>query len=239
MLPDSEQIVRDQLVIHSNFHLPEHHRLLDELVARRSEISNLLAIPTSDDPIDIYLFKDQDHFREYMMATHPDFPYRRAFFVKDDSSLNVFASWGSRVGEDLRHEVTHGYVHSVVNDPPLWLDEGIAEYFEVAGGKKGVNGPHVYHLFHAYQRGDWKPDLARLEAIESAGDLTQMDYAESWLWIHYLLTTDSHTREIVRNHLSQLRASSSPVRMQPVISKVIPDCESKLIAHLETLANKR
>ena len=130
-LPVQELVVRDQLVVHSDFHVPKRHRLLDELTARRHDISELLNLPTSDEPINIYLFKKGDEFREYMKREHPKFPDRRAFFLKNDTTLTVLAYWGDRVGEDLRHEVTHGYLHSVVPNLPLWLDEGIAEYLSL------------------------------------------------------------------------------------------------------------
>ena len=38
----------------------------------------------------------------------------RAFFVESDTRLNIYAYWGDRVAEDLRHEVTHGYLHAMV-----------------------------------------------------------------------------------------------------------------------------
>jgi hypothetical protein len=34
---------------------------------------------------------------------------------------------------------------------------------------------------------NWK--FCKLEAIDSAAELTQRDYAESWAWVHLLLTT--------------------------------------------------
>lgn len=238
-LPSKQQLVRDQLLIHSDFELPKHHRLLDELTARRHDISESLGIPVSDEPINVYLFEDQDKFREFMTRTHPDFPSRRAFFVKNDTSLNVYAFWGSRVGEDLRHEVTHGYLHSVVPNLPLWLDEGIAEYFEVGRGKGGLNGPHIYHLSTAFQRGDWRPNLSRLEAIDSPNLLTQLDYAESWLWVHFLLTGDTDSKAIIRDQLQQLRISGKSKPMLPMVATQIPDYETQLIMHLKVLASDR
>ena len=66
------------------------------------------------------------------MTRHfPGTPSRRAFFVESPTHLSVYAQWGDRVQEDLRHEVVHGYLHAVLRDIPLCLDEGIAEYFEV------------------------------------------------------------------------------------------------------------
>jgi hypothetical protein len=238
-LPNREQLVRDQLVIYSDFHLPENHRLISELASRRAEISELLEIPTTDEPINVFLFDDQDHFRKFMIESHPDFPNRRAFFVKNDTSLNVYAFWGPRVGEDLRHEVTHGYLHGVVPNIPLWLDEGIAEYFEIGRGKGGLNGPHVYQLANSFSRGDWTPNLARLESFVSASELTQMDYAESWLWVHFLLSGDSQTRSIIQQHLKSLVDTGSADPIMPLIESEFPNYETQLIMHLKMLEGKR
>jgi hypothetical protein len=238
-LPHKQELVLDQLLIHSDFELPKHHRLLDELQARGHDISMTLGIPISDEPIHVYLFADQDKFQSFMNRSHPEFPNRRAFFVKNDTSLNVYAFWGPRVGEDLRHEVTHGYLHSVVPNLPLWLDEGLAEYFEVARGSGGLNGPHVDYLHASFRRGQWKPNLARLEAIQSASSLTQMDYAESWLWVHFLLSGDAQSREIIQQRLAQLRNTGKSDSMLSVIAERIPDYENQLIMHLKVLANSQ
>ena len=102
-LPHEKEMVRDQLVIRSDFHVPYNHRLIDELVARRADISNRLSLPMSDEPINIYLFENGEKFKAFMDKSHPDFSDRRAFFVKNDTELKIYAHWGSRVGEDLRH----------------------------------------------------------------------------------------------------------------------------------------
>ncbi len=238
-LPSRQELVRDQLVIHSDFHLPRNHRLINELTVRRNEISELLEIPVTDEPINVFLFDNEEHFRSFMAETYPEFPHRRAFFVKNDTSLNVYAFWGSRVGEDLRHEVTHGYLHGVVPNIPLWLDEGIAEYFEIGRGKGGVNGPHVYQLANQFRRGEWTPDLRRLESLQSASDLSQMDYAESWLWVHFLLSGDSQTRAIIQDHLKQLIQDGTADPILPKVQTEFPDFETQLVMHLKTLDSKR
>src|SRR6185295_9937154 len=112
----------DQLIIYSDSPLPKHHRLIEEIAAQRSALSTVLALPTSDEPIHVYLFRDARRFKAFLHAHHPDFPDRRAFFVETDIKLSVFAFWGDRIAEDLRHEVTHGYLHSIVPRLPLWLD---------------------------------------------------------------------------------------------------------------------
>ena len=234
-LPQSREIVRGQLVIHSNFHLPRRHRLLDELEARRDDVISLLSIPVSDEPIHVYLFENELLFTDYMKRKHPLFPSRRAFFMKNDASLMVFAWWGSRVAEDLRHEVTHGYLHSAVNDIPLWLDEGIAEYFETPRINRGFNSPHFHMMLEKYDAGEWHPDLTRLESLRKASSLTQLDYAESWLWVHYLAHHDAQTLAILREHLKQIRLDPAKA---PSLEQMLAASDrdaTELLSHLEYL----
>jgi len=211
--------------------------LLDELTARRHDISELLNLPTSDEPINIYLFKKGDEFREYMRREHPKFPDRRAFFLKNDTTLTVLAYWGDRVGEDLRHEVTHGYLHSVVPNLPLWLDEGIAEYFETPRGKNGLNTPHIYHLANAFRRGDWTPNLPHLETLTDPSTMTQMDYAESWLWVHYLIESDIY-RQLLQDQLSRLRLDAESKPISVFVESSIENAEEKLLEHLKMLGDE-
>ena len=55
-LPKTDALVRDQLVIHCDFDLPQRHRLVEELVARRGDVVEDLRLPVSDEPIHVYLF---------------------------------------------------------------------------------------------------------------------------------------------------------------------------------------
>lgn len=235
---DSGEIVRDQLVIHSDFNLPRHHRLLEELTAQRGDIVKLLDLPVSDEPIHVYLFESPLVYESFIQKRFPQLPKRRAFFVETDTSLSVYAHWGDRMAEDLRHEVAHGYLHAVVPNLPLWLDEGLAEYFEVPRGWRGLNQPHVEMLVDELRRGQWKPDLARLEQFQSAGDMTQRDYAESWAWAHLLLETTAPRRELLTNHLARLRMAGTAPPLSQLLAAVEPSPVEALTAHLMVLASR-
>ena len=143
--PGSE-LIRDQLIFHTNFRLPRRHRLVERLARSRETLTTTLKLPTSDEPIHVFLFENESRYRLFLRHHHPYLPDRRAFFVKRDTSLNIFAHWGDRVAEDLQHEVIHGYLHSVVPDVPLWIDEGLAEFYEVGLSQRGVNRPHILLL---------------------------------------------------------------------------------------------
>ena len=119
------------------------------------------------------LFDTAQRYQTFMDQEFPRFPHRRAFFVESDTRLTIYAYWGDRVAEDLRHEVTHGYLHTMVAHLPLWMDEGLAEYFEVPRGHRGLNRDHLELLISAIQQQRWAPNMARLEQLQFPADMTQ------------------------------------------------------------------
>lgn len=234
-LPDRYTLVRGQLVIRSDFPLAAQHRLLQELTARRVDLSRRLALPASDESIHVYLFESSDRFGAFMRIDHPEFPPRRAFFVETDTRLVVYAHWGDRVAEDLRHEVTHAYLHSVVPQLPLWLDEGLAEYFEVPRGQTGMNRAHRDRLRAQLGQGGWQPDLRRLEQFRSVFDMAQDDYAESWAWVHFLLHSRPEHSELLQRYLDRLRRDGFAEPLSVWLAASLERPEAALVEHVRRL----
>jgi hypothetical protein len=146
--------------------------------------------------------------------------------------LVVYVHWGDRVGEDLRHELTHGYLHSVTPNVPLWLDEGIAEYFEPPRGHQGRNAPHLALLAKRFRDRTWAPDLRRLESLADVSQMRQLDYAESWLWVHFLLETSRDRLAMLQAYLAELRRSATAPPLSQVVYAAEPAPEEPLLRHL-------
>ncbi|MEO8498866.1 MAG: DUF1570 domain-containing protein, partial [Planctomycetota bacterium] len=235
-LPEELSVARDQLIVYSDFKLASRHRLVEELVALRGDISEQLDVPVSDEPIHIYLFSKSESYQEYIANHFPGLPNRRAFFVESDTRLTVYAQWGDRVAEDLRHEVTHGYLHSVIPNTPLWLDEGIAEYFETPRGWNGLHAAHLKLLDSQASKGDWKPDLSRLDKLVTIDQMTQREYAESWLWVHFLLQTTRERRLLLQRHLHVLHEKAQAPPFSQAIFNAEPDAAYDVLDHLRMLA---
>jgi hypothetical protein len=227
------ELTGDQLVVHSDFDNAEQRRLFDQLAALRPEILAALALPASSDPVHVYLFTDESRYLKYTQAKYPEMPERRAFFVSDEEGLKVFAYWGDYVVEDLRHEVTHGYLHSIAPRIPLWLDEGLAEYFETPDHR---NAPHIEQLTSRLMQGGWRPNLARLESLTAVGDMEQIDYAESWAWIHFLLNTTEPRAHTLQAHLRAIRADGSDRPLAEQLKQLGPRPEEELMAYLMAMA---
>jgi len=237
-LPDRTEVIAGQLVIHADFPLAEQHRLIRELDAMRADVSQELGLPISDEPVHLYLFENPQAYDTFVARRFPSFPARRAFFVETDTTLSVYAAWQDRVAEDLRHETTHGYVHAVVPTVPLWLDEGIAEYFERPRSDKGVHQEHVAHLAGRLIEGTWQPSIDRLEALHAAGEMSQDHYAEAWAWVHWLLRTTPERREILQDYLADLRrdGKTAPLPLRLVRSEgSLAACTAAVKAHVESL----
>lgn len=234
-LPAGGPIVRDQLIIHSDFPLPRHHRLVDELVALRGDIVERLVLPVSDEPIYVHLFESRAQFRRYMETHYPQFPERRAFFVETDTRLCVYAHWGDRVAEDLRHEVAHGYVHTMVPRIPLWMDEGLAEFFEVPRGDRGLHRPHLA-LLASSPPSDWVERLEELETLDEPADMTQADYAAAWAWVHFLLESSDERTDVFRNHLARLRMTGTAPSLADTVRAMDPFVSTRVHQHLRLLA---
>jgi hypothetical protein len=238
-LPGRSEIAAGQLLIHADFPLAGQHRLVRELEALRVEVSQALDLPISDEPVHLYLFENPERYDAFVSRQFPTFPARRAFFVETDTTLAVFAAWQDRVAEDLRHETTHGYVHAVAPTIPLWLDEGVAEFFELPRSDGGVHRGHVAHLAGRLLEGTWQPDLARMESLASAGDLSQDHYAEAWCWVHWLLQTTPDRRQLLQDYLASLRRDSvtPPLSVRLRHAPGMPaDLAAALRAHVESLA---
>lgn len=238
-LPSSHAVTMGQLVIYSDQPLPRHHRLLEELDMMRTELLGQFGLPLSDEPIYVYLFGTPERFAAFQRQNHPDFVSRRALFVQGDTRLTVYAQWGDNLAEDLRHEVAHGYLHSVAPAIPLWLDEGLAECSEVPRAQDLFHAPHYALLMRKLREG-WKPNLPRLESLNSAADMTQLEYAESWAWTHFLIKSSPERRMLLASYLQEVRRSGRTPPLTPhVMASTRPmDCHEMLLGHLQSLAPK-
>ena len=230
---DGSKFLRDQLVVNSDVALAPDEPVVQGLLQLRGDLAALLQLTTSEEPIYVYLFEDEAEFTALIERQYPELHGRRAIFVKNADGLTVYARWTERVDEDLRHEVAHGYLHSVLPHVPLWLDEGVAEYFENPPAEMGRNQAHIDLLSAARHR--WSPDLMQLERLTEASQMDQLDYAEAWLWIHFCLNTTAERRVTLLQYVGSLQAG----RATQTFHEMIGLAEQELKQHLERLSRPR
>ena len=140
----------------------------------------------------------------------------------------VYTFFGDRLEEDIRHEATHALLHVAIGDIPLWLDEGLAEFFEGPPERNGVNPEHVDRL-PADLNGGWSPDLARLESLRGVRQMTPRDYRESWAWVHYLLNDGPIPRAALLAYLHDLKVAPDA---RPISARLEGPTTSSMLTHL-------
>lgn len=222
--------------IHSNLPKGPTAPLVKELEQLRGEIFEQLKLPEQRDPVALYLFSDEASYRNYMQTTWPNLPPRRAYFVGTSRELAVYSFHGGSVKEDLRHEFTHGLLHACLETVPLWLDEGLAEYFEVEGAVAGA--PHRGHLktLQTARADGWNPSLYQLEQLSDFRRMSQRDYAEAWGWVHFMLQSDEASQETLLNYIAELKDQTVAAPLMPHLEKATPTYYNGLISHVSTMA---
>ena len=230
-LPGKYEVRVENVLLKSDVPVAEGGPLVAEIARLRADVFATLRLPPPARDVTVYLFEDAAAYQAYMDAAHPGLPARRAYFVGGGRRLSVYAAAGEKVAEDLRHETTHGLLHASLPGVPLWLDEGLAEYFETPT-PGDPNGDYP-ELLSAARAAGWRPDLRRLESLTDFAGLTRRDYAESWAWVHHALTSDPAP---LLSHLADLGPGGVPRTSYGDKLAAAGRPAVRLTAHVETLA---
>lgn len=178
-------------------------RVATQLEVFRSVLAQLLprARISSPVPNTVFLFKDHHSFRPFKPKYKGDTRDNVAGYFLPGWDENQIALTGEVRGinpfEVIFHEYVHYVVNNSVNNTPVWLNEGLAEYYSTftilddEEGKIRIGAPIARHLITL--RNQTPPPLSKLLAVnrsspeynESAKAGTF--YAQSWALVHYLL----------------------------------------------------
>lgn len=222
-------------VIHSSFSLAGHEPLLAELPALERELRRVLALRPCREPIGVRLLRDKAEHRAYLHERFADLPYRRALFVKQDGRATVFAYNHEELAIDVRHECTHALLHSDLAMVPLWLDEGLAEYFEMPKPQRAFGHPHAKAVMWDLRFGMLE-DLDALEAKKDLQELTAGDYRSAWAWVHFMLHGPRHAAEQLWGFLSDIRRGEPPGALSDRLRAVAPRPKAQLATHFRQWA---
>ncbi len=219
--------------IHTNFPLSENSGAIQSLQALETQVQDKLAVrvPPDAGSIEVYILDSKASFSHFLRVYYPELPPRRAFFFAQGDRRVVYTFQGSKLDEDLRHEGTHALLHTAVHNVPLWLDEGLAEYFEVPRTQQGLNAEHV-SLLEADLRSGWTPNLGRLEQITDLRAMAPRDYREAWAWVHFLLNGSPSNRTMLLEYLDELRTGPGSARLVTRLESQGVDLNREMQLHL-------
>jgi hypothetical protein len=215
---------------HADFSLDRHQALLDELGLLARDVEALLETPAPQELVHLFLFEKKATYQAYLKHYFPRVPYRRAPYIKARGPGMVFAYQGLDFEIDVRHEGTHAVLHAALGSVPLWLDEGLAEYFEVPRDKRAGEHPHQAAIAALVKSGR----LPRLAELESMRDLTTMgrdEYRDAWAWVHFMLHGPPEARQELVAFLKDVQANADAEPLSRRLSRRLPDVEQRVRKH--------
>ena len=230
LVPTAFQVRTGPYIICTNDRLEVDAPVVRQLQSLEKQVQDTLGLKVDpgEHPVEVYILDDRKSFDHFLTFYYPDLPHRRAFFLANGNQRVVYTFFGDRLEEDIRHEATHALLHVAIGDIPLWLDEGLAEYFEGPADRKGLNPEHVARLPGDLAAG-WAPDLARLESLRSVRQMTPRDYRESWAWVHYFLNEGQSQKAALLSYLGDLKNSPEP---RPISGRLEGPTAPPMLAHL-------
>ena len=205
LVPTRYKLETGPYTVYTNSPLSKNSPEVQQLIKLEDQLQNTLDLKIADqqDPIEIYILDDRASFNHFLTFYYSELPPLRAFFFAQGNRRVGYTFHGKSLEQDLRHEATHALLHASVINLPLWLDEGLAEYFEVEDKLEGLNPEHLGKLRSDVKTG-WQPDLARLETLDDVRQMGPRDYREAWAWSHYFLESSADNKRILLGYLHDL-----------------------------------
>jgi hypothetical protein len=225
-------------VCRADFALERQERFLSELGELQADLVQMLRISPAKEPIEVYLFHDEDTYRRYLKRIYPTLPFRRAFFIKEHGLGRVFAYESSQFEADLRHECTHALLHAVLPTVPLWLDEGLASYFEVPAQNRLNKAPYFSGVLWNARFGS-VPSLENLEKITDVAAMGKTEYRDSWGWVHFMCHGPTAAHEELVGYLQDLAARKSPGLLSTRLNRQIPALSTEFKASIKRAASSK
>lgn len=215
---------------HADFSLARCRPLLEELRELQSDLAALLGTPAPRQAIHVFLFERRATYQAYLQQYFPQVPQRRALFIQVRGPGMVFACCGPELEVDLRHEATHALLHAWLPQVPLWLDEGLAEYFEVPRHQRRREHPHGEAVEQRIAVGG-PARLERLEALSRVEEMGRDEYRDAWAWVHFLLHGPPEAQQELLRYLQDLASVPSTGPLSPRLRRRWPDLEHRLAEH--------
>jgi hypothetical protein len=222
-----------QIRCRADFALDDDQGLFGPLEQLQTDLTRMLGVEPAREPVELNLFADKSAYRKYLQARLPQVPNRRALFLKGAGPGQVIAYRSAELAVDLRHETTHALLHASLPMVPLWLDEGLAEYFEVVPALRPFRKDYLNTLKWSGRLGA-TPRLFQLEAIRQLDDMDEANYRGAWAWVHFMLHGPPEAREELVAFLADIHARTPPGLLSRRLERRLPGLDRRVADHFKS-----
>jgi hypothetical protein len=223
-----------------------------------------LKLPVRDPevPLVAVMFRTEQEFRKYEAVpegiaayysplSNHIVMYEQSELVEVAPELAVKQSIGTIAHEGI-HQILHNIgVQQRLSRWPMWISEGLAEYFAPTSVDKrlrwkGVGQPHDLRMYELDRFMKARPDRrgALVEQVVAAPRLTSSGYAAAWALTHYLASREQQKFQDYLRAVAHLGPLEPRAGMTAAESKQLftahfgddfPQIEDELVAHLRGL----
>ncbi|MEX0979423.1 MAG: hypothetical protein WDZ48_11245 [Pirellulales bacterium] len=216
----------------ADFPLDSYEELFGQLAELQNHLARVLSVEPAREPVELYLFADKRAYHRYLKARMPLVPDRRALFVKGAGPGKVFVYRSEELAVDVRHEGTHALLHASLPMVPLWLDEGLAEYFEVPAQERPFRKDYLDKLKWNIRLGTI-PRLVQLEGRRQLAEMSEADYRYVWAWVHFMVHGPAEAHDELVAFLADIHARIPPGRLSERLERRLPGIDRRLVNHLK------
>jgi len=216
----------ENFVVVSNAGEAEAGRAATRLEELRAIFSRLRAHDGFDVsiPVTVILFENDGDYEFFKPTYGGDLRRDVAGYFQFSPDVNYITLSQSGGGRDPLHVLFHEYVHALVKNnyagAPIWFNEGLAQYyseFELSADRRSVRvGRELTHRLDTLAGGRLLSLRTLLSADTSSELYQQQDkhalfYAQSWAFVHYLLSDVSGLRQAQLARYLELASAGTSV----------------------------
>lgn len=216
------EIRRGPFIVRADFDLTPIEGELRELDSLLEEMTRTFRLPKARENVVVRIFQDETTWREFWKREFgSSASFRRALydrknylFDRDGANGRVYLCVNPLFVNDLRHECAHAILAATLKrSVPIWLDEGIAEYFEQPAERRLTNETWRSLTVERLRGGEFST-LESLEKLAGMNEMTRVKYCDSWAWVCWFLNGPESVRDVLPQYLNDL-AARNPFASKP------------------------
>lgn len=204
--------------------------LLRQLRDIQDDIHAKLDLNIPEAPIEISVFARKNEYQAHLKPRMTQPVHRRAIYIQGTDKGRIYVYLHNDWQLDVRHEATHAYLHNALPFLPTWLDEGLAEYFEVPASQRDARAATSKRVRWSAQFGR-VPDIAELETKTTSTAMKSADYRASRAWVAFLLNESPQSRNVIANYLVAIQDGPPPGHFSRWLDQQMPDSRTRYLKY--------
>lgn len=237
----------------ADFPLIEIEEVQRDIAKLQIDLIKYLGIPEPREGIILCLFNTRETYSAFVKQRYSMAPLDRpALYIKDNGPGVLLVQRNDDMLLNIRHEMTHAYLNASLRNVPIWLDEGLAKYFETPEGQRGFDNPFLRSVQKNVARLFGKaPSLERLEKLQWIHQMGEREYRESWAWVHFLIHYSPLSQKLLAFYLRTLTpekqdgismersfAIQKTTPMTNLLKNYVPEYREDFVKHFKTWREK-